>query len=70
VTARTVSQHQPHRTIQTSIPDNTPRERLLRLLTRYADPQLPVPSRYRVVMLARIVALLLAAARHDGEQAS
>ena len=50
-----------------SIPPDTPPPTLRRLLARYADPQLMVSMRYRVVMLARIVALLLAAAHRDGE---
>ena len=53
-----------------TIPEHTPPPTLRRLLARYADPQLPMPTRYRVVMLARIVALLLVAAHHDGECAS
>ena len=48
--------------IEQTIPEDTPAPTLRRLLGRYADPQLAVPMRYRAVMLARIVALLLVAA--------
>jgi hypothetical protein len=50
-----------------TIPKDTPPPTVRRLLARYADPQLAVPMRYRVVMLARITALLLAAAHRDEE---
>jgi len=49
-------------TITHPIPPGTPAPTLRRLLEKYVDPQLPVPTRYRVTMLARIVALLIAAA--------
>jgi hypothetical protein len=50
------------------IPDATPTRRLRALLRRYADPDLPVPKRYRVAMLARIAALLLATSARDGHR--
>ena len=49
--------------IAQTIPEDTPPPTLRRLLERYADPTLPVPLRYRVTVIARIVALLLAARR-------
>jgi hypothetical protein len=44
------------------IPQSTPSRRLRRLLARYADPNLAIPTRYRLRMVLRIVALLVVGA--------
>ena len=50
------------------IPENTPVPTLRRLLSKYLDPSVPVPTRYRLTMLARIIVLLAVAVRKpEGE---
>lgn len=50
-------------TIARTIPNHTPPEQLRRLLPAYLNPNTPMPTHYRLLVLARIATLLVATSR-------